>query len=171
MFSKKQGLSSIILNKSGYDEKFTSEWNRFDSIYSAKDTKFFIIRAYFKRHVFGANFFNENQSFKWIFLEKGIRFWSKLFLQKETLKGHFLKILDCDLTIFRPGRFWKQNFSNILFVEKIYFLRNIFWIQFSLRNQISIKTSHLRNNVLTRFALRKTTSCSLFVFILKGMTL
>ena len=64
-----------------------------------------------------------------------------------------------------------EKFFPIIVLRREIFLEFRFWIQFSLRNQISIKKSHLRNKVLTRFAPCKTTSCSLFVLVLKGMTL
>ena len=54
-------------------------------------------------------------------------------------------------------------------METKLFPRIRFWVQFLLRNQISIKTSRLRNKVLTRFAPRTTKSFSLCVLILEGM--
>ena len=53
-------------------------------------------------------------------------------------------------------------------METKLFLRIRFWVQFLFRNQISIKTSRLRNNVLTRFSPRTTKSFSLCVLILKS---
>ena len=102
-----------------------------------------------------------------------IRVWNVIFEKKiRILKWSFFLQFDQFLNreFFVLADF-EKFFSNNRFVERKFFLKFRFWIEFSLRNQISIKTSHLRNKVFTRFAQRKTTSCSLFVLILKGMTL
>ena len=107
-----------------------------------------------------------------ILWKKASDYEANFFLQNEILKWHFFKISDCELRIFRSGRFYnKKTFQIIIFWRKNIFQKLSFWVQFLLRNQISMKTSRLRNDVLTRFAPRTTTSFSLCVLILKGMTL
>ena len=101
-----------------------------------------------------------------------IRVWNGIF-------GKNIRILKWSFFL-QIDKFLNREFFVLVVFEKFFplfvlrreiFLKFRFWIQFSLRNQISIKTSHLRNKVLTRFAPCKTTSCSLFVLVLKGMAL
>ena len=104
-FPETQFLSSIFIEKSGYDEKFTSKKSRFDSLCSAENNKFSTFRAHFKRHVFDANFFIENQSLKWNFPKKRIRFWSKRFPVQ--------------------WKFEKKNFQNVRFLIESFSFRQI----------------------------------------------
>ena len=156
-----QFLSSIFIEKSGCDENFTSEKKSFDSICSTENNKFFTFRAYFKRHDFELNLSIENRVLKWNFLKKNSKFEWSFFLQTDQfLNQEFFVLADFDTVLFEK---WFCG-------DKI-FLKLWFWVQYKLRNQISIKTSRLRNNVLTRFAPQTTTSFSLLVLILKGMIL
>ena len=104
-FSETQFLNSIFIEKSGFDEEFTSEKKRFDSICSADNNKFFTLRAHFKRHDFVANSFIENQRLKWNFPKKTIRFWSKRFPVQ--------------------WKFEKNNFQNVRFLIECFSFRQI----------------------------------------------
>ena len=161
-FPETQFLTSIFIEKPGFVEKFTSEKKRFDSICSRKNNIVFTFRAYFERHDFEVNLFFENQKFEMEFFERNVGFWSEVFSYN---------LISFKIESFLSWRISLKNFSKKYFVETNIFLKIRFSVQFISRNQISIKTSGLRNNVLTRFAPRPTTSFSLCMLILKGMTL
>ena len=82
----------------------------------------------------------------------------------------FSKFQIVNWEIFVPAHFENKIFRIIILRGKVFcgknFLSSIF-----LRNQISIKKSHLRNKVLNWFAPRKTTNFSIFVPIIQGMIL
>ena len=135
---------------------------RFDSICSGKNNIVFTFRAYFKRHDFEVNLFFENRKFEMEFFERNVGFCSEVFSYN---------LISFKIESFLSWRISIKIFSKNYFVETNIFLKIRFSVQFISRNQISIKTSGLRNNVLTRFAPRPTTSFSLCMLILKGMTL
>ena len=80
-FPKTQFLSLIFIEKSDFDQKFTSEKKCSDSICFTENNKFSTFRADFKRHDFETSFslkirvWNE-------FLEKKIELWSEVFSYK-----------------------------------------------------------------------------------------
>ena len=161
IFQKLRFLSSSFIRKSDFEQKLTSEKKRSDSICSGKNNKFFTFRAYFKRHDFEASFFLKIRVWNGIFWKKNRILEWNFFLQiDQFLNREFFVVADFE-NFFPIIVLWRENF----------FLKFIFWIHFSLRNQTLIKRSHLRNNVLTWFPPRKTTRFSLFVLILKGMIL
>ena len=148
ILEKKNSRNSVIEFNFYWEIRFRSKvhiWKKLsDSICSGKNNIVFTFRAYFKRHDFETSFFIENQSLKRNFWKKNSNFEVKFFPTS-------WKVFES--RVFRPGGF-RQRFSNNRFVERGLFLKFRFWIQYSLRNQISIKTSPLRNNVSTRFAPR-----------------
>ena len=144
---------------------------RFDSICSADNNKFFTLRAHFKRHDFVANSFIENQSLKWNFPKKRIRFWSKRFpVQWKFEKKKFQNV-----------RFWIENFSfrqisntkhfeyHILekkFFPETQFLNSIFNEKSGFDEKFTSEKKHFDS-----ICSAETTSFSVCVLILKGMTL
>ena len=103
-----QFLSSSFIEKSDFDEKFTSE-KKVSTQFTQQKNKFFIFRAYFRRHYLDATFFIKNQSFKWLFWKNESYSEENFFLQNEILKKHFFKVSDCELRIFRSGRFYNKK--------------------------------------------------------------
>ena len=171
-FPETQFLNSIFIEKPGFDEKFTSEKKRFDSICSGKNNIVFTFRAYFKRHDFEVNLFFENQSLKWNFQKKSDQILKQKFsLHNEKLNEKIPKCQVLNWEFFVPADFEYKTIRIIIFWRRNIFQKLSFWVQFLLRNQISIKNSQLKKNVLTQFAPQKTTTFSLFVLILKGMIL
>ena len=120
-FPETQLLSSIFIEKSDFDEKVTSEKKTFWLSLLSKKNKFFIFRAYFGRHDLDANFSLKIKVSNQFFWKNESYSEANFFLQNEILKWHFLKISDCQLRIYCPGRYRKQNFLNNLFLEKVYF--------------------------------------------------
>ena len=155
-FSETQFLNSIFIEKSGFNHIWEKkrfayfprnnhfacsffrwkihiwEKKRFASICSANNNKFFTLTpAHFKRHDFEVNLFIENQILKWTFLKNNwILKWSFFLQIDQILKREFFLLADFD----------KILFENSFCGDKI-FLKIRFWVQFILKNQISIKTS------------------------------
>ena len=90
-----------------------------------------------------------------------MKIWNEKFPKCHVLNWKFFVPVDFDNKTFQIFIFWRKTI----------FQKLSFWVQFLLRNQISIKNSHLKKNVLTQFAPQKTTNFPHFVLILKGMIL
>ena len=114
IFQKPGYFRSIFIQKSDFDQKFTSEKKLSDSICSGKNNIVFSFRAYFKRHDFEVNLFFENQ-------KSGI-FWKKIRILKRSFFPTNWKVFES--RVFRPGGF-RKFFSNNRFVQREFFFWNL----------------------------------------------
>ena len=134
--------------------------------------RFLTLPADFKRHDFVANFFIENQSLKWNLWKRKNQILKQTFSGTMKIwKENFPKGQVLNWEFFVPANFEYKTFRIIIFWRRNIFQKLSFWVQFLLRNPISIKNSHLKKNVLTQFTPQKTTNFPHFVLLLKGMIL
>ena len=104
------------------------------------------------------------------FWKKESDYEAKFFLEIEILNWKFFNKSDFELKTYRPGRYWKQRFSNNRISEKNYFRKNQVLNAIFEKQDFDGKITS-KKIVLTQFAQQTTTNFSFFVLIWKGSIL